>query len=121
MKPQPVGSAAAKWTPLEPTVLVLSRGLQGSGVRACSAGWRLSHQTRWGRISPMGIAAMQNVEAASGTASVAQVDPRDERRFALYAWAVLAYNLPMILWGAVVRITGSGAGCGDRRPLCNGL
>ena len=68
----------------------------------------------------MGIAVKQNVEAAPEMASAAQVDPRGERRFALYAWAVLAYNLPMILWGAVVRVTGSGAGCGDHWPLCNG-
>ena len=27
----------------------------------------------------------------------------------------------MILWGAVVRATGSGAGCGDHWPLCNGV
>jgi cytochrome c oxidase assembly protein subunit 15 len=26
----------------------------------------------------------------------------------------------VILWGAIVRATGSGAGCGDRWPLCNG-
>ncbi len=26
----------------------------------------------------------------------------------------------VILWGAVVRATGSGAGCGDKWPLCNG-
>jgi heme A synthase len=68
----------------------------------------------------MEIAAMQNVEAAPETASAPQVDPPGERRFALYAWAVLAYNVPMILWGAVVRVTGSGAGCGDHWPLCNG-
>lgn len=37
-----------------------------------------------------------------------------------YAWAVLAYNILVILWGAAVRATGSGAGCGDRWPLCNG-
>jgi heme A synthase len=41
-------------------------------------------------------------------------------RFAVFAWAVLAYNLAVILWGAVVRVTGSGAGCGDHWPLCNG-
>jgi cytochrome c oxidase assembly protein subunit 15 len=33
---------------------------------------------------------------------------------------VVAYNVLVILWGAVVRATGSGAGCGDRWPLCNG-
>lgn len=37
-----------------------------------------------------------------------------------YAWAVVAYNILVILWGAVVRATGSGAGCGDNWPLCNG-
>jgi heme A synthase len=41
-------------------------------------------------------------------------------RFAIYAWAVLGYNLLVILWGAYVRATGSGAGCGDHWPLCNG-
>jgi heme A synthase len=40
--------------------------------------------------------------------------------FATYAWSVLAYNLLVILWGAFVRATGSGAGCGNHWPLCNG-
>ncbi|MBZ5728583.1 MAG: COX15/CtaA family protein [Acidobacteriia bacterium] len=40
--------------------------------------------------------------------------------FARYAWAVLAYNLAVVLWGAYVRATGSGAGCGNHWPLCNG-
>jgi heme A synthase len=39
---------------------------------------------------------------------------------AKYAWAVLAYNVGVILWGAYVRATGSGAGCGGHWPLCNG-
>src|ERR1700750_375360 len=37
-----------------------------------------------------------------------------------YAWAVVAYNILVILWGALVRATGSGAGCGNHWPLCNG-
>lgn len=41
-------------------------------------------------------------------------------RLARYAWAVLAYNIGVILWGAYVRATGSGAGCGSHWPLCNG-
>src|SRR5215472_6737004 len=41
--------------------------------------------------------------------------------FARYCWGVLAYNLMVILWGAVVRATGSGAGCGDHWPLCQGV
>ncbi|MCC6457110.1 MAG: COX15/CtaA family protein [Caldilineaceae bacterium] len=42
------------------------------------------------------------------------------RRFATYAWGVLAYNVFVIVWGAFVRATGSGAGCGSHWPLCNG-
>ncbi len=41
-------------------------------------------------------------------------------RFAIYAWIVVAWNLVVIMWGAFVRATGSGAGCGSHWPLCNG-
>ncbi len=37
-----------------------------------------------------------------------------------FAWFVLVYNVIVILWGGVVRATGSGAGCGDQWPLCAG-
>jgi cytochrome c oxidase assembly protein subunit 15 len=37
-----------------------------------------------------------------------------------FAWAVLAYFIAVILWGGLVRATGSGAGCGAHWPLCNG-
>jgi heme a synthase len=37
-----------------------------------------------------------------------------------FAWAVVVYNVLVIVWGAVVRATGSGAGCGNHWPLCNG-
>ena len=40
--------------------------------------------------------------------------------FARFAWGVVAYNLAVVLWGAFVRATGSGAGCGNHWPLCNG-
>lgn len=40
--------------------------------------------------------------------------------FARYAWAVLGYNIFVILLGAFVRSSGSGAGCGSHWPLCNG-
>ncbi len=42
------------------------------------------------------------------------------RTFAKLAWAALAYTVAVILWGAYVRATGSGAGCGAHWPLCNG-
>jgi cytochrome c oxidase assembly protein subunit 15 len=37
-----------------------------------------------------------------------------------FAWGVLVYFIAVILWGTLVRATGSGAGCGDHWPLCNG-
>jgi heme a synthase len=37
-----------------------------------------------------------------------------------FAWFVVAYNAAVIVWGAYVRATGSGAGCGSHWPLCNG-
>jgi len=41
-------------------------------------------------------------------------------RFAWYNLVTLAYTLLVILWGAFVRATGAGAGCGSHWPLCNG-
>jgi heme a synthase len=40
--------------------------------------------------------------------------------FERLAWACLGYNLLVVLWGAVVRASGSGAGCGSHWPRCNG-
>ncbi len=42
-------------------------------------------------------------------------------KFAKYAWGVLVYNVFVILFGAYVRASGSGAGCGAHWPLCNGV
>jgi cytochrome c oxidase assembly protein subunit 15 len=39
---------------------------------------------------------------------------------ARFAWLTLGWNVAVILWGAFVRATGSGAGCGAHWPLCNG-
>jgi heme A synthase len=41
-------------------------------------------------------------------------------RFARFAWGLLVYDVGVVLWGAYVRATGSGAGCGKHWPLCNG-
>jgi cytochrome c oxidase assembly protein subunit 15 len=37
-----------------------------------------------------------------------------------FAWGVLVYFIATILWGTLVRATGSGDGCGNHWPLCNG-
>jgi heme A synthase len=43
-----------------------------------------------------------------------------ERAFVRTAWGTLAFTVAVIAWGAYVRATGSGAGCGKHWPLCNG-
>src|SRR5258708_8185304 len=45
---------------------------------------------------------------------------RTSKALVQYAWGVVGYNVLVILWGALVRATGSGAGCGNHWPLCNG-
>lgn len=57
------------------------------------------------------------VITAAPTAVATTRAPAALRRF---AWGVLAYNVAVIVWGSAVRATGSGAGCGDHWPLCNG-
>src|SRR5215469_15091053 len=37
---------------------------------------------------------------------------------ARFAWATRCFNVAVVLWGAFVRATGSGAGCGNRWPGC---
>src|SRR5215510_2506755 len=51
----------------------------------------------------------------------AGASPQATRPLIRFAWLTLAYNIAVILWGAYVRATGSGAGCGNRWPLCNGV
>jgi cytochrome c oxidase assembly protein subunit 15 len=41
-------------------------------------------------------------------------------RLSRWAWWVLLCNMSVILWGAFVRASGSGAGCGNHWPMCNG-
>lgn len=42
------------------------------------------------------------------------------RSIVRYAWFVLGFNVLVILLGALVRATGSGAGCGNSWPTCDG-
>src|SRR6266481_788000 len=51
------------------------------------------------------------------TASISKIGRVSLARFARF---VVAYNITVIVWGAYVRATGSGAGCGNHWPLCNG-
>ena len=42
------------------------------------------------------------------------------RAVSRFAWITLGYFILVVLWGAVVRATDSGGGCGANWPLCNG-
>lgn len=45
---------------------------------------------------------------------------RTRQRFASLAWISAIYSYLLVVFGGIVRITGSGLGCGDDWPLCNG-
>jgi cytochrome c oxidase assembly protein subunit 15 len=57
---------------------------------------------------------------STGLSSLTLDGGRSRRRFAIFASLVLAYNIPVILWGAYVRVSFSGDGCGANWPFCNG-
>jgi len=59
-------------------------------------------------------------ETTPAVAASAAISPSPTRALRWYAWGVVAYNVAVILDGALVRATGSGNGCGDHWPLCNG-
>lgn len=44
-----------------------------------------------------------------------------DQRFARFAVSVLVFNVAVVLFGAVVRATESGAGCGANWPTCEGV
>ncbi len=47
-------------------------------------------------------------------------EAREISHVARFAWTALYWNVAVVLWAAYVRATGSGAGCGNRWPLCDG-
>ncbi len=54
------------------------------------------------------------------TATIRIFDRMPSLALRRFAWGVLGFFIATILWGTVVRATGSGNGCGDHWPLCNG-
>jgi heme A synthase len=62
--------------------------------------------------TPSNASALTDGDAPALTA------PRS--RFSRFAWALLGYEILVVVWGAYVRASGSGAGCGRHWPTCNG-
>lgn len=46
------------------------------------------------------------------------VSAKNRRLFSAVAWATLAFNVLVVIGGAIVRATGSGDGCGETWPKC---
>ncbi len=61
-----------------------------------------------------------NVEMQTSLPTTVDSGRATARAASWFGWAVLIYMLGVILWGAYVRASGSGAGCGNHWPLCNG-
>jgi heme a synthase len=57
---------------------------------------------------------------SSTTTAFSHSRPGEMSQVRRFAWAALYWNVAVVLWGAYVRATGSGAGCGNRWPLCDG-
>ena len=60
------------------------------------------------------------ISVANKSTLPSSVSPAGRISLNRFAWFTLAYSVAVVLWGAYVRATGSGAGCGSRWPLCNG-
>jgi cytochrome c oxidase assembly protein subunit 15 len=56
----------------------------------------------------------------STAAIKAKTQRMPSRALQRFSWGVLVYFIAVILWGALTRATGSGDGCGNHWPLCNG-
>src|SRR5437763_9798455 len=80
----------------------------------CYLRLKICFRLRRGRI--IGALSSSIMEAAGRTQSKT-VRPN---RFVAFAWFVTALTLAVILWGAYVRASRSGDGCGAHWPLCNG-
>lgn len=88
--------------------------------------WRARRARRYNRGVPTESAtALSSVseQRVSGAGAARQHLPglgSGQRWFGRFAAFLLAYLLFVILFGAWVRITGSGAGCGNHWPTCGG-
>jgi cytochrome c oxidase assembly protein subunit 15 len=71
-------------------------------------------------LQPSPAACTETIDLTSSSTNTAlsHSRPRETSQVRRFAWAALYWNVAVVLWGAYVRATGSGAGCGNRWPLC---
>jgi len=94
----------------------------GRSLRRGPEGRTHSAATTCVRRGGCGIVFAREPHQPNATYVPVNAAPRRPRptRFSRYAWGVLAWNVAVVLWGALVRASGSGAGCGSHWPRCNG-
>lgn len=78
---------------------------------------RLSCQYPGRRLTPF---KAHDTPVSAMTKSKYKSFASDKSSFKKFAFLLLLYTLLVILWGAWVRISHSGDGCGDTWPLCRG-
>jgi heme A synthase len=66
------------------------------------------------------VASAEPLERSTAARPGAASFAAPPRWFARASWSVLAYTIGVIVWGAFVRASKSGAGCGDHWPDCKG-
>jgi heme a synthase len=74
------------------------------------------------RVAPAANASHELIgtSVVNRDATPASISEIERVSLARFAWFVVAYTVAVVVWGAYVRATGSGAGCGSHWPLCNG-
>jgi cytochrome c oxidase assembly protein subunit 15 len=75
------------------------------------------------RVRPTVVHASQEsirISVVNQDATPASISKIGRVSLARFACFIVVYNITVIVWGAYVRATGSGAGCGSHWPLCNG-
>jgi heme A synthase len=65
-------------------------------------------------LAPGASAKQRSVPSESSASSL------PSKALSRFAWGLLGYEILVVAWGAYVRATGSGAGCGKHWPTCNG-
>lgn len=78
------------------------------------------HSYPWLNLSRLNTFRHLDLSTCPPTLPQSNSQPGKMVQVARFAWATLCCNVAVVLWGAYVRATGSGAGCGNKWPLCNG-
>jgi heme A synthase len=112
----------------------MKKGISGAsapGFHPFSASWRFRPPPGVWAPAPAAAPCPPAPEPPRPPPLTIRNDPREvvrreivlthqSKNFGRFAWSVLAFTVLVVLWGAYVRASGSGAGCGNHWPLCNG-